>query len=122
VGDSRDVNAGETVTLTAVASDPENDAISYLWQQTGGTAVSLTNANTASAQFVSPTYDTSLVFSVTATDSLQASASTSVTITVKAAVVPLPVPITEPSGGSSGGGLGWISLLLLALIGKRRIT
>jgi choice-of-anchor B domain-containing protein len=122
VGDSRDVNAGETVTLTAVASDPENDAISYLWQQTGGTAVSLTNANTASAQFVSPTYDTSLVFSVTATDSLQASASTSVTITVKAAVVPLPVPITEPSGGSSGGSLGWISLLLLALIGKRRIA
>jgi choice-of-anchor B domain-containing protein len=120
-GDNRDVNPGETVTLTAVATDADNDAISYLWLQTSGAAVSLTNANSAAAQFLAPNSDATLVFSVTATDSQQASATASVTITVKAVPpVALPTPQIESSGG--GGSLGWMSLLILGLLGMRRVN
>jgi hypothetical protein len=118
-GENREVNGGATVTLTAQATDAENDAISYAWQQTSGESVTLSNANTASAQFVAPAMDASLVFTVTATDALQSSTQASVTITVKAAVVALPeVKVVEPSSG--GGSLGSLSLLLLAGLGIRR--
>jgi choice-of-anchor B domain-containing protein len=118
-GENREVNGGATVTLTAQATDAENDAISYAWQQTSGESVTLSNANTASAQFVAPAMDASLVFTVTATDALQSSTQASVTITVKAAVVALPeVKVVEPSSG--GGSVGSLSLLLLAGLGIRR--
>ena len=41
-----------TVTLDGSGStDPDNDIISYHWQQTGGPTVTLTNANAAITQF-----------------------------------------------------------------------
>ena len=52
--ENSEVNTGATVTMTATASDNENDAMTYLWQQTAGTSVNLTNTDTLAATFVAP--------------------------------------------------------------------
>lgn len=113
-GDNREVNAGETVTLTAVANDAENDGISYLWQQTSGTTITLISANNVSTSFVAPSKNDSLGFRVTATDTLGASSQANVTLTVKAVAVP------SKSESSSGGSMGWLSVLALVVLRARR--
>jgi hypothetical protein len=67
-------NMGETetttppVTLVATATDLNDDApLAFLWTQTEGAAVVLTNATAATTTFVPPSEGT-YVFSVTATD------------------------------------------------------
>lgn len=119
-GDDREVNAGETVTLTASGVDAENDAITYLWQQTSGTEVRLTATNGVTASFVAPSQNATLGFRVTATDTFGASSLATVTISVKAAVIPPVTPSTPDP--ASGGSLGWLGLLLLsfAAVGTRR--
>jgi hypothetical protein len=58
--------------------------VSYLWQQTGGPAVTLLNSTTDVASFTAPSVseDITLTFSFTATDNDAASSSDSVTITI----------------------------------------
>ena len=51
LGENFQVNANQTVNLTAQASDIDSDSMTYLWEQTSGTTVSLTNADTLSASF-----------------------------------------------------------------------
>ena len=58
--------------------------VSYSWVQTSGTPVSLTGANTAAPTFTAPTVTTSLIFSLTVTDStgaVSSPATVSVTVT-----------------------------------------
>jgi choice-of-anchor B domain-containing protein len=115
VGDSRQVNAGQVVTLAVTAQDAENDSISYQWQQVSGTAVTLQNAQTATASFVAPSSNSSLVFAVIATDSRGAQNSAQLTISVVVQAQ------TELNSSSGGGGLSFIWLLLLgALFWPRR--
>ena len=94
VGANQTVNSGATVQLTAVASDAEFNTLTYLWQQTSGPTVSVTNSQSLNASFVAPTVtsSTQLVFSFTANDGKEQS-SASVTVTVQAG-----------SGGGTGGG------------------
>ena len=114
-GEDRQVNASQTVTLTANAQDAEGDSISYQWQQLTGSSVGLINAQTASVSFVAPSASGSLSFRVTATDSRGASSSDDITVTV----VTLP-PDTIISDSGSGGSSTPLMLLALALLSLRR--
>ena len=113
-GEDRQVNAGQTVTLTATAQDAQGDSISYQWQQLTGSSVGLLNAQTFSASFVAPSASGSLSFRVTATDNRGASSSDDITITV----VTLP-PDNIISDSGSGGSSTPLMLLALALLSLR---
>jgi choice-of-anchor B domain-containing protein len=114
LGENFQVNANQTVNLTAQASDIDSDSMTYLWEQTSGTTVSLTNADTLSASFTAPNDVDSLEFKFTATDFRGASSSQSVTISVLAAREPVKIS----SGG--GGTVFWLTMLSLLLITKRK--
>ena len=79
------VEGGTTVTLTAVASDPDGHALSYLWERISGPNVVIANANQSTATFPAPSLATPsvLVFRVTVTDSQGASVSGDVRVTVR---------------------------------------
>lgn len=64
------VGENEVTQLTAVATDPEGQALEYSWRQVGGPSVDLFNANTSSASFTSPQSisNTYLTFEVSVTD------------------------------------------------------
>ena len=83
------VNGGADVTLTATASDPENQSLTYLWASNGGGTFSDTAvlsptwtapATTASEQTVTLT--------LTVTDTVSATATDTVVITVRANQAP----------------------------------
>ena len=88
-GDNQIVDEGAAVTLSGSATDPENQALSYLWEQTGGTpTVTLGGADTATASFTAPSQIISnavLVFRLTVSDGVN-SVTDTVTITVTAGV------------------------------------
>jgi choice-of-anchor B domain-containing protein len=115
-----EVNTGQTQALTAQATDGENDAMTYLWEQTGGTDVILTNADTLSASFTAPNSTDTLIFKFTATDFRGASTANSVTVSVIAkAVVVAPAPTPKQS---SGGSMFWLTFLSLFLLARKRVT
>jgi hypothetical protein len=53
------MNVRETllVTITATATDADNDALTYIWTQLDGTSVTLTNADKLSISFTAPAVD-----------------------------------------------------------------
>ena len=67
-----DFLAGErrVVILMGSGSDPDGDAISFLWTQISGVAVAITDASTANASFVAPSTDVNIAlqFRLTVTD------------------------------------------------------
>ena len=73
-----------TVTLDGSGStDPNNDIVSYQWKQTGGPSVTLTNANTAIAQFTaSVVIGSELTFELTVTDADGLKATDTCVITI----------------------------------------
>lgn len=91
-GGAQTVASGATVTLNgSLSSDPDGSIAAYLWTQTSGAAVSLTNATSAQASFVAPTVSvaTALGFSLVVTDNEgRQSSAASATITVS------PPPVT----------------------------
>ena len=96
------VNEGATVSLIGTGSyDPENDALTYSWEQTSGPAVSISNANTALASFVAPSVSstTTLGFKLTvaeATGGLK-TANASVSVNVLNVNVPPVASLTCPA-------------------------
>lgn len=85
-GSALTVSHGSLVTLVGTGSFSPNGGtiVSYSWVQTSGTPVSLTGATTATPTFTAPTVATSLVFSLTVTDStgaVSSPATVSVTVT-----------------------------------------
>jgi predicted RNA-binding protein with TRAM domain len=85
-GPDQSVEEGATVTLDGSNSaDPDDGLASYLWTQTAGPPVTLSNASAAQPTFVTPIVDfsgTTLTFRLTAADTggLQASDQVSVII------------------------------------------
>ena len=85
-GPVQTVNEGDLVTLDGSASsDLDNDPLTYLWIQTSGTGVSLSNPNSAKPTFTAPQVnsDTGLTFHLTVDDGKGGSSSDAVTITIK---------------------------------------
>jgi len=119
-GASQTRTSGSNVSVDGnQSSDPDGDSLDFQWSQTGGTAVTLNNADSAIATFIAPTVtsDIMLQFQLTVTDpsGLSDTATTTVTVTKPGGTV--------PAGGSGGGAAGAISLLLLgAAILRRRIS
>ena len=109
------MNTGQTVELTASATDAENHTVTFAWEQTAGESVELSNATSATASFIAPDNAGELSFQVTASDVLGAQATASVTVTV---VAPSDNGDNgdnggNEDGGSSGGLLFWTSLMLV---------
>ena len=113
------VNARDNVTLDGTGSnDPDNDALSYSWNQVLGAQVTLTGADTDTATFTAPTVtsDTLLRFELTVSDASGLTDTAEVTITVRAQESPQP----------QSSGSGPLSLWLLSALGiaalRRRFT
>ena len=84
-GMDQTVSEDESVTLNGGDSmDPESGVLTYLWEQTDGMAVALTNADTATASFTAPqvSADELLMFQLTVTDDNGQEHSDSVTVTI----------------------------------------
>ncbi|MBC8212500.1 MAG: tandem-95 repeat protein [Gammaproteobacteria bacterium] len=91
-GIDQTVDEQTLVSLTGSASDTDGTIASYQWSQISGTAVALTNANSASASLTSPvvlinTIDV-LVFQLTVTDNSGAIGIDFVTVIVRPVLVP----------------------------------
>lgn len=99
---------GFAVKASANGNDVDGDALTYNWTQTAGTSVEFSNGS-ESISFKAPTGDHELVFSVVASDGELDSAAGSATIVVNA----------TPED-TSGGSLGWLTMLLLPFAGLRR--
>ncbi|MDH3326371.1 MAG: PKD domain-containing protein, partial [Gammaproteobacteria bacterium] len=77
------VSTNNTVSLTGAASTAVvGSIVSYAWNQTSGTAVTLTNGATKTPTFTAPSTAGTLVFDLTVTDTNGATATDSVIITV----------------------------------------
>ncbi len=81
------------------SSDPEGSALTYLWEQTSGTPVTLSSTSTKSPTFTAPTVtaSTTLTFKLTVTDAAGQSDTDSVSV-----VVSPPASITAAASGMGG--------------------
>ncbi len=87
-GPDQTVNAGETVRLDGSNStDPDGDALTYEWTQTGTPAVTLTGADTAKPTFEAPANGTALFFALEVMDGHHMIATDTVAISVNHAPV-----------------------------------
>jgi large repetitive protein len=87
-GTDQAVDARSPVTLSGSGSDPDQDTLAYAWRQVGGTAVTLTGADTATPSFTAPDMRSAnpeaLTFELTATAN-GATATDTVVVTVRKA-------------------------------------
>jgi uncharacterized protein (TIGR03382 family) len=128
VGDDQDVDAGATVTLVATAEDPDGDALTITWRQTGGPTIVLADADAATTTFVAPReFEASeFVFEAEASDGdLTAAASTTIRVAAKPPVKPPPMEEDEgcsctAHGRRDAGGVMAVLVLLGAAILRRR--
>jgi len=104
-GSDQSVEINSPVTLDGSASSDDGSIVSYSWTQTDGTAVSLTDSDTAAASFTLPLIvsDEALTFKLTVTDDQGLTATDNLVITVNAISAKLnDTGITSCSDASSG--------------------
>ncbi len=97
-GSNQSAVAGAQVILPGSATDTDGSTIvSYSWTQTGGTSVTLIDADTATATFTAPGVgaETTLVFTLTVTDSDGGIGSDTVEVVI------MPLIVTFPALGES---------------------
>ena len=86
------VTAGETVFLDgSLSNDPDGQIVGYIWEQIGGSPVTLADADTATARFTAPTPaddHAALTFRLTVTDDSGLRATDTAVVNVTATAVP----------------------------------
>ena len=84
-GPDQSIDAGVSVVLSGTASDPDGTVASYLWEQTGGTMVSLVGAASTTAVFNAPdvSADEVLTFRLTVADNAGLQSSDEVMVAVR---------------------------------------
>ena len=88
-----------SVTLSGSATDLDvSDTLSYAWVQDSGTAVTLNDADTATATFTTPTTPGTLVFTITVSDDFDPPATGAGTVTITVRNTP---PTTDAGGDRS---------------------
>ena len=114
VADDFQANENQVVELVGSATDAEGDALSFNWQQTGGSSVNLRNSAQSTANFIANAPGT-FTFELTVTDARGGTSSKSVSVTVIAAQ-------TSTPSSSGGGSFGVALLIILAMVSwSRRI-
>lgn len=98
-GNDQSVDENSEVTLAGSGTDSDGTIASYNWAQTGGTPVTLQNADSSTATFQAPdvTEDEQLIFELTVTDDDGASATDAVQITVFNVVT-----VNQPPSANAG--------------------
>ncbi|MCT2541088.1 PKD domain-containing protein, partial [Sedimentimonas flavescens] len=105
-GTGQSVASGATVNLDGSgSSDPEDDTLSYSWEETSSTGVSLSGASTATPSFTAPTLlwsdsPVDLVFRLVVSDG-EFSSEASVTVTVNPPARPNTAPTANAGTGQS---------------------
>jgi uncharacterized protein (TIGR03382 family) len=91
----------------STSTDPDNEKLTYTWEQTGGPSVALTGANTAEASFTPAAKKTleNYTFKVTVKDAAGETSSVNITVSV---------PKADSGGGcsSTGGSAGGMAPLM----------
>ncbi len=93
------VAAGGSVTLTNNSRDTDGDTMTWLWEQTAGTTVTLSDATAESPTFTAPDRVERLTFRLTATDEHGAGATATVSLDV---IRPPAAPATLTAGAGPG--------------------
>ncbi len=102
-GSDQTVAPGAVVTLDGSASsDPDGDPLTYRWTQTGGPAVTLSDATVVSPTFTAPSSPAVLTFTLTVTDSLGLPDPTpdEVVVTVEGYHIYLPLVMRQTSASA----------------------
>lgn len=107
-GENFQLNTRQVGQLSGTGSDPEGRTVSYLWQQTSGTSISLTDPTSEFVNFTAPATAGALVFSLTVSDDFGVSTTDNVQVTV--------ISSTTSNTSSSGGGALFALLGLIMLI------
>jgi len=108
--------AGQPVTINSSSVIGAGQSATYLWAivSAGTTGATISGANNADTVTVMPTAAGTFTISLTTTDNNNFVSTTTATVTVAAASVP-----PSSSGGGGGGGalgVGWLTLLLSAVL------
>jgi hypothetical protein len=111
---------GTTVTLTASASDADEDDLTYAWSQVSGPTLSINDASSSSATFAAPMVnsDTNVVVKVVVSDSYTQT-SLEKTILIKDKVT---INNDNSADESSGGSMGYLILFFLVMASSRKIV
>ena len=106
-GPNQTVDIGDTVTLDGSnSSDPEGETLTYLWTQTGGTIVTLSDATAVQPTFTAPVVVGGLIFQLTVTNTSGLKNTDNVGINVVAitpTVTTAAVSSITSTSASSGG-------------------
>ena len=112
-GNDQAVFSGQSTTLDGTqSSDPDNNALSYLWTQLTGEPVSLSSTTIATPNFTSPSSDSSLSFSLIVNDGQLSSTPSVVTISVSPETPPTEnqKPIANAGNNQSVNGNDTVTL------------
>ena len=95
-GADQNVTEGASVTLTATATDANNDTLTYVWTKVSGADVTLSSTNAASTSFTAPevTAEQNFEFQISVSDGT-VSVTDNIIVTVFDTATPLPTNETE---------------------------
>ncbi|WOH36931.1 c-type cytochrome [Thalassotalea fonticola] len=111
-GTDKSAMYGDVVNLFGLGTDSDGNVVSYQWQQTSGTAVTLINPTFPTTKFTVPDIEpTDLVFELTVTDNDGLTATDTVTVSIEGEIVEPPVDgvllfETNCGGCHTANGLG----------------